>query len=518
MHHGPSATSKRSRLVLIIALIVAFGGCSGSDAPSAGTSTTRAAASPSKSTTAPPEVAPPPPMSWRGCPDKGKDLECGRLKVPLDYGNPGGATIDLQVSRRLATDKTNRLGVLLVSPGGPGITGVTFPPNFARFTSIHPEDAAASARFDLIGFDARGSGTDPFSCGEFTPLRSVDPEPDSTSEVSALKDAARNLAEACVKSVPANVLTLTSTATTARDIEQLRRALGEEKLNLYGLSYGTRILGTYAGMFPDHVRATVLDAAMVPSTDGLKLAREQMAALDEQFTALLARCGKDPACPFGGGDPLGAYDRLIKQWEDNPLPVKGGAPLTATQAMRGYTNAVFNTYARPGLLQALADADNGDATTSAALWKNTQSSNVSPSSALVHLCNDYTWPTADKLYRALVPDRSRPSRLAPAAAVSYLPCGSWPAKAGPAASASKGWPTRAKGTPPILVYGGTNDPSTPYAWSKQLTEHLDDAVLVTREGQGHVSLSRGACISHITARYLTDLATPIDGMRCPTDF
>lgn len=517
-------------LAAAVALVVAASGCSGSNgSEGSATSSTRTT---TKSTTSSPTAssgtvapnttirppAPPPPIRWTPCPEKGKNLECGLLTVPLDYRDDGGPSIDLQVSRSAATDKANRLGVLLVSPGGPGITGVTFPPNFSMFASVHPNDAAAAARFDLVGLDARGTGKNVFSCGDFTPLRSADPEPDDAAEATALKDAAQTLAKACADTVPVETLASTTTATEAQDIDLLRQALGEKQLNLYGLSYGTRILGTYAGRFAQRVRATVLDAAMVPSTDGLKLAKEQMEVLDKEFTALLTRCGQDKACPFGHGDPLGAYDKLMKRWEDTPMPVKGGPPLTATQAMRGYTSAVFNTYARAGMLQALAEAEGGDATSSAKLWMSTQSSNVSASSALTHLCNDYTWPTADTLYASVVTDRPHPSRLAPAAAVSYLPCGSWPAKAHPPRGPSQGWPTRAKGAPPILVYGGTDDPSTPYQWSEQLTRYLDTATLVTRDGEGHVSLSRSKCIADASAKYLVDLELPAPGTHCPTEF
>jgi len=277
------------------------------------------------------------------------------------------------------------------------------------------------------------------------------------------------------------------------------------------------VFGTYAGLFPDRVRAAVLDGPMAPTASGLDLALGQMDALDKQFTRLLTTCAKQTTCPFGDGDPLGAFDRLLAQWDKAPMPVPGGEPLTATQAMRGYTAALFNTYQQPALLQALADADSGDVSSTAKLWAAAQSATASPSDALVTLCNDYTWPDADTLLSKLVTERPPAARLSRAAAVSYLPCSSWPKSARPPGDRPVGWPTTAKGAPPFLVFGGTGDPSTPYNWSVQLAGHLDHATLVTRDGYGHVSFSRGQCISDITSAYLTDLRLPPPGTRCPTE-
>lgn len=468
------------------------------------------------------DARPPPPVPairWKPCPDQGRDLECGAVRVPVDHLGGTSATLDMQVSRLRATDQAHPLGVMFLLPGGPGIDGTAFPVTFRSLAAVHPDDAAAFARFDLIGFAPRGTGADPVSCGSFTPLRSVDPSPDDAGEATALKDAAKDLAGACAKADKSRgVLAHVTSIDTAKDLEVLRQALRIDKVTLYGMSYGTRVFGTYTGLFPQHVRATVLDAPMSTTNVGVELAKGQMEDLDRQFTAFLTTCGQDPKCPFGGGDPLGAFDRLMQRWEQGPLPVKDRTPLTATQALRGYTAALFSTYQRPALLQALADADAGDANSSAALWEASQSPSANPAAALTGLCNDYTWPPAVQLYTALVTNRSPSARLSPAAAVSYLPCGSWPVAARRPVGKPAGWPTRAKGTAPILVLGGTADPSTPYAWAEQMASYLDHAVLVTRDGVGHVSFSRGTCISQNTARYLIDVALPAPGQHCPTEF
>lgn len=494
-------------LVPVLLGVLSLVGCSSAD--------TSHHAGPGTATSRP---FPPPTIAWTPCPSVGQGLECGAIKVPVDHSRPEGGTVEVRVSRLAATDTEHRIGVLLVSPGGPGISGITFPLTLRRLAAVHAGDAKALARFDLIGFDPRGVGARPVSCGNFTPLRSVNPAPADASGRTAVQDAAKALADQCVKvSAPGQRLASITTIDSVRDLDLVRRALGEKQLTLFGLSYGTRVFGTYAGLFPERVRALVLDGPMPASASGLDLARGQMDALDWQFAALLTACAKQTTCPFGDGDPLGTFDRLLARWVKAPMPVPGGEPLTATQASRGYTAALFNTYQRPALLQALADASTGDVASTAKLWEAAQSPDASPAAALVTLCNDYTWPEADRLYATLVTDRPPDARLSRAAAVSYLPCGYWSASARPSSGQPVGWPTAAKGVPPILVLGGTGDPSTPYDWAVQLTAHLDRATLVTRDGDGHVSFSRSQCISDVTSAYLTDLRLPPAGTRCPTE-
>ena len=204
-------------------------------------------------------VAPIPVLDWQPC--LGGSLECTRATVPLDYDDPNGATTSLFLSRRPADRPANRIGTLFINPGGPGGPSSRFVRYFADRLGNK-----VLRRFDIVGIDPRGIGRSTrMHCH---PAGTIPPDPREFIPLTAAK--ARPviryytfLAEGCAATA-SEITDHMTTADTARDMDLIRQALGDAQLTYYGISYGSVLGATYAAMFPDSIRAMVLDGVVNP--------------------------------------------------------------------------------------------------------------------------------------------------------------------------------------------------------------------------------------------------------------
>ena len=173
-------------------------------------------------------------LRWSDCEEELLEgLECATLLVPLDPADPEGETIELALSRRSAGQPSQRIGSLLINPGGPGGSGVELVGQLASVVSDTVLD-----RFDLVGFDPRGVGrSSPVDCIDNPEtLNALDGDPDTSAEIDALTEAQNKIVATCVKRHP-TLLAHLSTADAAHDLDQIRRAVGDEKLTYLGFSY-----------------------------------------------------------------------------------------------------------------------------------------------------------------------------------------------------------------------------------------------------------------------------------------
>ena len=187
-------------------------------------------------------------------------MRCATLEVPLDYDDPTGRTITLSLSQAPARKPEERIGSLLVNPGGPGGSGLSFASNI-------PLPAEVLDRFDIIGFDPRGVGeSTAIKCGDQTvpAFRHIDSAPDDAAEQNQLDTAAKSVADDCGAHA-GDLLPFVGTDSVARDLESIRQALGEPQINYYGASYGTAIGERYLALFPKSARAVVLDGVVDPT-------------------------------------------------------------------------------------------------------------------------------------------------------------------------------------------------------------------------------------------------------------
>ena len=292
-------------------------------------------------------------LDWKAC---GR-LQCATLTVPLDYTDATKGTIDLSLKRHLASGN-DRIGSLLVNPGGPGVPGTSL---VDQATLAFSEDLLD--HFDIVGWDPRGTGaSSPIDCvDDLDPLFSLDPIPDTPAEKQALIDASKQFDDACVAR-SGKLLPYVSTQDTARDMDEIRRALGEDKVSYFGFSYGSQLGATYATMFPTHVRAMVIDGAADPNAGYVESTKQQVVGLERGLQQMMDDCAAKTTCAFRhNGNPMAAYEALMTKLATNPLPSAGGRPAVGPGiAIYGVVSGLYVKEYWPLVTQALAAAERGD--------------------------------------------------------------------------------------------------------------------------------------------------------------
>jgi pimeloyl-ACP methyl ester carboxylesterase len=468
----------------------------------------------------PPPV--PPPVAWGPCTSAQADpYQCATVRVPLDYRDPARAALDLPLIRRPAADPARRIGTLVLQPGGPGGSGVDFVRDNYDDLPQQLRD-----RFDVLGFDARGVGrAAQVKCWDdarysLAVTRALGaPGGDRLDE--ALAEAA-DFDAACVKSSGDRV-PFVGTGYVARDLDLIRAAVGEERLTFYGRSFGTYIGTVYADLFPQRVRAMVLDGAYDPITYAERpytYDLGQYAALDRAVGHLLDWCAATPQeCAFGGGDPHGAFDRLVRRLDAEPVAIPGkGTANGYTLVYRLMFNINGGRADWPGLAAALARAEARDPA-SFLLAPPSSGSFAFLAPNVVVECNDRVYPEGEGLLAARLAVASRVApRMGPA--MAYGPptydhnhataCTRWPAER---ASRHDG-DYHASGSAPLLVLGTTGDPDTPYQDAVALARRLDNASLLTFRAEGHTAFGRSRCAREAVVTYLLDGTPPPDGTVC----
>jgi pimeloyl-ACP methyl ester carboxylesterase len=437
-------------------------------------------------------------LSWESC---GGGLECAELDVPVDYDDPEGETIPIGITRAPATGE--RIGALFVNPGGPGGTATDFAPQLA---AVLPADITES--FDIVGIDPRGLGASDISCGvdAASELYTLDYTIDSDEDEDVLLDVSQEYVDSCESNV-GDLLPHLGTANVARDMDQVRAAMGDEQANLLMFSYGTAIAQVYADLFPDRVRAMVIDGVVELGPDGVESAAAQAVGFENALAAFIEDCDSDDTCPIGP-DAEAAIDELIAQTEEEPIPASP-RDLGPGDMQVGLAGALYAEFLWPDLANAVADGLDGNGTAMVQLADSyTQGGDFDIYFAVN--CIDFAWPgSPEEMLADGVAANADAPHFGEAIVNDYVRCAMWPAPAEPLEAVT------ASGTPTILVVGTTNDPATPYAQAQRVAESLDDAVLLTYEGEGHGVVGNGvACIDDAVAAYLVDGETPDDGTSC----
>ncbi|MEU9127835.1 alpha/beta hydrolase [Kitasatospora sp. NPDC048540] len=454
-------------------------------------------------------------LGWQSCDG---DFECATFKVPVDYADPAAGDLTLTAARKRSTGGADRLGSLLLNPGGPGGSAVEYLEGTARTF-----DPGVRAKYDLVGLDPRGVGrSSPVRCldgARMDAFTAVDLTPDDQAETDALVAADKEFAKGCQDHSGA-LLGHVSTVEAARDMDVLRALLGDGRLNYLGKSYGTFLGATYAGLYPGKVGRMVLDGAMDPSLDSTGGNKGQAAGFETAWTAFAKDCVKRDDCPLGTdeGEAGRQLTELFRQIDGHPLPTESGRTLTESLATTGTIQAMYAEFLWPKLRSAISDAKAGDG--SALLDLSDDYYERAPDGSYPNLmfanmavnCVDlppaFTGPDA---VRAALPEFEKAApQFGQDMAWMALGCTYWPVKATGAAHT-----VRAAGSVPIVVVGTTRDPATPYAWAQSLAGQLESGRLLTYEGDGHTAYGRRSeCIDTAVNRYLLGGDAPANGTRC----
>lgn len=510
---------------LVVLLVLVAAACTSSHGTASGhspLSTARTAgggaAAPGSSTTAPVNVALPPvaPAAWKACNGSNgpSDAQCATMQVPLNYASPSGAQIGIALARHAATG--TRMGSLLFNPGGPGASGID-----SLDYVISLMSPSLLAHFDIVAFDPRGvDRSAPVRCATGPQLDQfihANPAPTTAAGFQQLVSVDQAFVNGCVaRSGPE--LPYIGTVNAARDMDEIRSAVGDAKLTYLGFSYGTFLGAVYAQLFPTHIRAMVLDGALNPELDPVTSDIDQAAAFDQNLQDFFKSC-TDTCAWHPGGDLTTAYNNLMAKIAASPLPVPGTTRTVGPgEAFYGVAVNLYNQDSWPDLASALQEAEQGDGTLllqasdqyTERNANGTYSNEVESNNAIS--CVDQPWPRSlATVQQDAVKAKAKAPEFGVADLYGGISCSLWPYPA-----TSQPMAITAPGSPPIVVVGSTGDPATPYADAQALAKQLQHGVLLTRVGDGHTGYPFSACIRNYVDRYFMSLTLPPPGTLCPT--
>lgn len=482
-----------------------------------------------------------PTLAWRQC-RKAKRFECTKARVPLDYDEPGGDTIRLRLTRLPAGEPARRIGSIFLNPGGPGGSGVGFVQAIGRF--LFSDEVRA--RFDLVGFDPRGIvSSTPIQCFDTTQdaidVVNIAPFffPVTRAEEKLWIESDRVYSEACADRA-GPIMDHMSTANVARDLDLLRQAVGDEALTYAGYSYGSYIGSTYANMFPDEVRALIIDGVLdpiswstgrgneaetLPVTARLK---SEQGAYDTLLSFFSACDAGGTNCAFSGGSPKRRYARMARSIRHDPLELPDGDggtfPFTYADLVGITLGSMYDPGSWPDFAEFLKEIRSFVYPRRAAaaldallarlgLLGEKRYQQIFEGFAGV-LCSDSDNPgnTAAWSDSARAADRAHPYFGRPWVWISSI-CVPWPG----ADDDRYMGPFDRRTANTVLVIGNVNDPATRYQGAVSTAEIMPNSRLLTLDGSGHTSLFLSGCIDGYVDTYLLTGEVPPAGTVCPVD-
>jgi len=463
-------------------------------------------------------------LDWSTCYD---DFECADLRVPIDYADLEVGSFKIALLRYKAQDQNNRIGSLIVNPGGPGGSGVDY-----AYNAEYIFDPDVLDRFDIVGFDPRGvNRSAPIKClndEETDAAYAADAKPDTDAELSQAIADAKDFIDKCQSAN--DYLSHYSTAESARDMDILRAALGDAKLNYLGKSYGTYLGTLYAQFFPDKVGRMVLDGAVDPNISILEQNISQAKGFDDALTAFIADCAKEDDCPLPK-DQLEAerkINSIFSASATNPFPRKFKVKndnRTATEAMivLGTLSALYdNVDGWPKLRTALSEGLQGYGDSFLDLVDQysdrspdgTYLANELDSGAIID-CLD--WPDTRTIEETKADAKQFTDAapiFGPYLAYTNIACKYLTPMVKDKLTRESNKITSIK-TAPVLVIGTTGDPATPYEWAVGLHKIFRTSTLVTLNGDGHLGQGRGsACVDDAVDAYLLEGISPRENLSC----
>jgi pimeloyl-ACP methyl ester carboxylesterase len=508
---------------------------------------------------------PTPKLNWINCGAFAPGADCTTVEFPLDYDEPNGAKTKVAVLRVKAKDQAHKIGTLFVNPGGPAGSGTRFAAGASSM--FRPQ---VLAKFDIVGFDPRGTQlSDNVRCWRNENERDGDiaasliPFPVTPGEMAAYVKAAEAFGRAC--STTGKPLSGSmSTAEVARDMDVLRRAVGDKQLTYFGISYGSYLGQVYANLFPDRIRAVTIDAIIdpvaftgTPATRSIPqwVRSRQAEATAKALNELLSRCKKaGPSyCSFAStGDPVTNYNTMFASLKKAPLSVtdpKTGATVTVTyaEALSGLRFMLTTTEGVDSIadvLTAVRTLQNPSAPVSqkeaaAGLLSQVVSQLQKQQSAISERPTQAPWPIPSYgNYQEAVSSLFCTDGLHPADA------GAWSAYADAADAkvpgfgrlsawadkecATNTWtvsdedayrgPFNRKTANPVLVVGNYWDPSTGYDNAVAVSKLLPNSRLVSVDSWGHTAFTRSVCLDKAIESYLVAKTLPAQNARCVGEY
>jgi pimeloyl-ACP methyl ester carboxylesterase len=447
----------------------------------------------------------------------GRTYECGTLPVPQDWAEPdSGETFDIALVRVRGDRSEDRIGSLIVNPGGPGASGVDAAVYLSLPTLVGGLPDDVTDHFDIVGFDPRGVGrSSPIECfsdADLDEAFGAEPDPVDQAAFDDAVAASQRRTETCGNKY-GDALHYYSTRQTAHDLDALRDAVGDEQITYLGYSYGTLLGAVYAHLYPENIRAMVLDGAVDPQPSGE--GGGQAAGFERAFGNFADWCDATPGeCPLGP-DTRTAVTDAIEQARVSPVAGDDGRDATAGWVFWAVVSSLYVQDLWPQLGSAIDDLERGDPTGVfflADLYTGRDADgsypNLFDANTAINCVDSDSELTAAQVREMQEDMRGDYPLFGAPLAVNSLDCVQWPAEPDP-------YPVgAADGAPPILVIGTTGDPATPYESTARLADLLGTGVVLTFEGEGHTVYPESGCIDDAVHSYLFDLTPPAEGTTC----
>lgn len=471
-------------------------------------------------------------VNWSACTEPTlAGFDCATYEVPLDHDRPSGPTTTIALSRRPADDQAHKLGTIFVNPGGPGGAGRGLVRAAAQI--VRPE---VLARFDFVGFDPRGIGaSDPIQCfatdEEAEALLSrMKAVPITKAEIAETLAANWEYTEGCKRNA-GPLLTHMSTLNVAKDLDRLRQAVGDKALTYIGYSYGTMIGATYVNLFPDKVRAVIIDGNVDPdqrANHRLANKFERAGGFEIALAGFFRECDKaGPNCALAGNSKA-KFAKLRERFRQGPVTSPTYGEVNIDDLTGFVSGSMYDVASFPETAQVLqilySELFGGPSALRAtqapplpsappARGGSTDAYGYTSNDAFYAVnCADAPLPRDPRLYPgfANVFEKASPT-FGRAEAFGEVGCANWPKVkeryAGP-------WNKRTAKT--VLVVNGTYDPATRYDFGVRMSRELGNARLLTLDGFGHTS-SYSECVQDWYTRYLLAGQLPPAGTRCAQD-
>ena len=456
-------------------------------------------------------------IQWSEC---GAGALCAIVLAPLDWDNPGvGTDVELALSKYEATGESQ--GSLFVNPGGPGASGYTFVLDSVDF-AVSP---TLRESFDIVGWDPRGVNfSSAVSCAstdadlDYFFFGELESEPDTPEWEAELLAESIRFGEECSANT-GELLGFVDTLSTVRDLDLLRHLVGDEQLNYLGYSYGTLIGALYIETFPENVGRVVLDGPVDPASSEFDLVLNQHRGFEESLTAYLEDCEVTDTCPFPGTvtEKLQAVSELYDSLAEEPLRHEDGRIFDDGMLRTAMVTTLYAQSSWPFLTQMFQEVQEGMTDTGMFLvdfYYDREDGVYQDNSMEAFIainCLDYPSESDPEVLadqarqlREAAPYTARPDEY------GNLVCENWPY----APKLNKG-PVRGVGANTVVILGTTGDPATPYNWAVSLNEQLENSVLLTLEGEGHLAYDeRVDCINDPVDTYFVTGEVPRDGLTC----
>ncbi|GII90569.1 alpha/beta hydrolase [Sinosporangium siamense] len=439
-------------------------------------------------------------LSWRDC---GDGLQCAELQVPVHWGDPRGKEITLGLAKLPAKDPATRKGTLFINMGGPA-------QQISVLRQTKDSFADLTQWFDVVTSDPRGfEASTEVKCPTSYPIpEDVEWVMPDRATYEAYRADNRRFGEGCAEAAGPLAGRLNSWQ-VVRDMDAIRGALGEAKLNYFGNSYGTVVGQIYAGTFPDRVGRMYLDSVLDHTdTSWIDWLTPQAKTQEGNLRRFAAWCAGTASCALHGKDLLKVWDEVMARAARRPIPAPGaGAKVTVRDTLIASRSPVAFESAWPGLAKALAGAHAGDAT----LFAKFPAGAPDPALSRVMYCADFPYPTK---YREVKGLERRLRAVAPrigwtSAWVMAMHCGGLPKT-----TTYPPRPINPRGLPPILVANGDYDHATPPAHGRRVAAALKSARYLPAKGGHALYWSGHPCVRKHVNTYLTTGNLPAKGTTC----